>query len=419
MNRERDYLPLLTSQNIDPSLPSGLWFCASAEEAIYVGTNSVCLSVVGTWDDVSASTDFLSQFCYIFVAATREQGRDEIAAEIVQRAPVMVLVADEAAFRGNRSIKEFGEHYGHENVRNLLFGAIEVPRPGLLDLSQIALEETLSRNRVMSGFSALDYCTGGFRGGELSVWTGRRGEGKSTLLSEILLEAVNETRIVCAYSGELPARQFKRFLLPQAAGPGNLTEIPDTRTGRMDYMPSEPDMEEINRWLHGRFLLTDLRQKNAHDEDNILTLFEYAHLSYGAGVFLVDNIMTTQLKGERELGQWAAQKSFIQRLSAFAKKNDVHVHLVAHPRKAGEHGLTADDIAGAAEITNLADKVFSVERTGEGNEIDAKVRIIKDRETGSREVVPLMFEPKSRRFYDIGGNPDKRYSWEAAKDGHG
>ena len=135
---------------------------------------------------------------------------------------------------------------------------------------------------------------------------------------------------------------------------------------------------------------------------------------------LGDNIMTASLKGEVELGHYGAQKAFTQRLSAFAKRHDVHVHLVAHPRKAGEErGLTADDVAGAAEITNLADNVFSVERAKESDEVDSRIRIIKARETGSREVIPLMFDTKSRRYYDAGGNPTKRYSWEAARDGHG
>ena len=45
----------------------------------------------------------------------------------------------------------------------------------------------------------------------------------------------------------------------------------------------------------------------------------------------------------------------------FAKKNEVHVHLVAHPRKGDNDKkklLTADDIGGSADITNRADNAF-------------------------------------------------------------
>ena len=402
MSRVNDISLLLTFREdmIDPSLPTGLWWCATPEDAAAVGVNSVCKNQYAAWDDISRCMEFISQFCYVFVCTPDDAARDEIVGELQKRVTTTLLVADKAAFRGNGSVVELLENAGMKAVEGLLFGALDVPRPGLIDLSQVALEEPIARNRVMSGLVPLDYCTGGFRGGELSVWTGRRGEGKSTLLGQMLVESVNQNRVVCAYSGELPARQFKRFIIPQIAG-------------RRDTL------DAIDQWLEGSFLLTDLRQSNAHDEDNILSLFEYAYRRYGCSVYLVDNIMTAQLKGEIELGHYGAQKAFTQRLSAFAKRHDVHVHMVAHPRKAGEGGLSADDVAGANEITNLADNVFSVERAREGDEVDSRVRILKVRETGSREVIPLMFDTRSKRYYDNGGRPDKKYSWEAARDGHG
>ena len=90
---------------------------------------------------------------------------------------------------------------------------------GVLDLAEVKLDQSLDARRVLSGFRALDAGIGGFSAGELSVWTGKRGAGKSTLLSQLLLEAVNQGHRVCAYSGELPARQFKLVMLQQAAGP--------------------------------------------------------------------------------------------------------------------------------------------------------------------------------------------------------
>ena len=125
--------------------------------------------------------------------------------------------------------------------------------------------------------------------------------------------------------------------------------------------------------------------------------------------------MTVALKGEKELGHFGAQKDFTRRLSAFAKQYDVHVHMVAHPRKAGNGALSADDISGANEIGNLADKLFSVERL----ENSTLIRVLKDRQTGSRAKIEFAFEEKSCRFYEIGGNPNKKYSWEAFVNGHG
>lgn len=418
---ESDISQLLTfrSDMMDPSLPTGLWWCATPEDAAAVSINAVCKSPYAAWEDINQCLDLIGQFCYVFVATPDEGARQEIVGELSKRVTVPLLVADKSSFRGNGSVVELLDNAGPKAVESLLFGAIEIPRPGLLELAAVELDEPLAKNRVMSGLVPLDYCTGGFRGGELSVWTGRRGEGKSTLLGQLLVEAVDQDRVVCAYSGELPARQFKRFVVPQIAGPGHLVKVPDTRTGRMGYMPDERTLAAIDRWLDGRFLLTDLRQENAHDEDAILSLFEYAYRKYGCSVYLVDNIMTARLEHEAELGHYGAQKEFTQRLSAFAKRHDIHVHMVAHPRKAGSGGLDADDVAGANEITNLADNVFSVERADESEACASRIRILKVRETGSREVIPVEFDPVSKRYHDIGGSPNKSYSWEVYRNGQG
>lgn len=409
---QRDLSLLLTFGEVDPSSPIGLIWCVTQGDVEAVGLNAVCKSFYADWGRMTECVDFIDQFQYVLVATPNDSEREEIVNSLLDRISVPLLLAEKAAFRGCDSAADLFQS-NPSALKNLIFGAVEIARPGLIDLSTVQLTEAVPKNRVMSGFLTMDYCTGGFCGGQLSIWTGRRGEGKSTLLGQIMVEAIQQNRTVCAYSGELPAKQFKRSIAPQIAGPNNLKQVPDPMTGRIEYEPAEIGL--IDDWLSGKFFLTDIRQARAHDEDYILSLFEYAFRRYGCSVFLVDNIMTTQLKGEKELGHLGAQKEFVRRLCSFAKSRDVHVHMVAHPRKAGDGALSADDISGANEIGNLADKLFSVER----QEMGTLVRILKDRQTGSRAKIELDFEENSHRFYDRGGNPNKRYSWEAYRDGHG
>ena len=65
-----------------------------------------------------------------------------------------------------------------------------------------------------------------------------------------------------------------------------------------------------------------------------------------------DNLMTARLAAsERDF--YRAQGTFTGRLVEFAKRNEVHVHLVAHPRKTDrERPLDADDVGGSGEVTN-------------------------------------------------------------------
>jgi len=403
---------------IDPSLPTGLWWCLTAEDVQAVEINAVCKSLLAGWDDLNGCREWVEQFEYIFVAAPDSGARDEAIAELQKRFAIPVLVADTAAFKGNRSVAELRSNLGLDAVEKLLFGAIELPADGLIDFADIDVTETGPKNRVMSGIKSLDYCLGGFSGGKLSVWTGKRGEGKSTWLGQILIEAVDQGHKVCAYSGELPARDFKLSMLPQIAGAKYLEKVQDPLTGMDEYLVSKGTRAKIEEWTRYNLHLTDIRKANAHDEDTILRLFEYAHRKYGCDVFLVDNIMTAQLKQERELGYWRAQSAFTQRLAAFAKKNDSHVHLVAHPKKTGQKGVgDSDEVGGSGDITNLADNVFAVERVPE-EMVDqagysARIKIMKNRGKGILRTVALNYHVPSRRFFEADkGNPWKHYGWE-------
>ncbi|OUN01973.1 hypothetical protein B5G43_16695, partial [Flavonifractor sp. An92] len=98
----------------------------------------------------------------------------------------------------------------------------------------------------------------------------------------------------------------------------------------------------------------------------------------------------------------------------FAKSAGAHVHLVAHPRKT-ERIDDSDAVAGIADVTNLADNVFSVSRAqDQGDKYDTMLSILKNRFFGERsKAITLSFEPLSKRFYKTGtGDPKKRYGWE-------
>lgn len=236
------------------------------------------------------------------------------------------------------------------------------------------------------------------------------------MLGQILLDAVNQNHVVCAYSGELSAKQFKTGLQQQAAGYLHVKKSEDQWSGKISYTVDPGIETEIDEWARGRLLLTDIGRENAHNEDTIIRLFEYAYRSKGADVFLVDNIMTAQLKSEAALGFWRAQSVFTGRLMAFAIKNNVHVHLVAHPRKTGNGPIEADDVAGSGDITNRANNVFKVERVPEEKVqmagYSTLLTIMKNREFGARDRIKLDFNEPSRRFYPVGGSPAKQYSWE-------
>ena len=325
---------LFIPEFIDPSQPTGLWWCKDAEDVQAVSVNAVCKALSSSWTEMDAWAEWVSRFPYILVAVPPGPIQKEITDELLARFPVPVMVPSPEAFRDAPSIRALIDLGGIRTLDKLLLEAVELPDQNVLNLADIDTAKKLNAKRVVSGIQGLDKGIGGFSGGQLSIWTGKRGEGKSTLLGQILLDAVNQNHCVCAYSGELAKEDFKLGLLQQAAGYLHVARREDPRTGRVFFDVEPSTAKAIEEWWDKRIFLTDIQRKDAHDERNILKIFEYANRRYGCDVFLVDNIMTAELLDEAKLGLWRAQSHFVSRLVSFAKRlSSVYYRC----RQAGSH----------------------------------------------------------------------------------
>jgi hypothetical protein len=91
---------------------------------------------------------------------------------------------------------------------------------------------------------------------------------------------------------------------------------------------------------------------------------------------------------------YTAQKVAVDRLVAFARTYDAHVHLVAHPRKgASDHqGVDKAAIKGTSEITDLAHNVIVVTR----HEANSTIEVLKHREHGTLGKVAVIVNPDSK-----------------------
>lgn len=409
---------------IDPKLPQGLWFCDSAIEARGLLINTVCLASGISWDDVLKCRPFFELFPYIVIVTPNAIAREHLVKELYPRLPTCcVYVIQDSGFRGCKTVQDYIDAYGTAQLPGILSGAQELPAYGILDLSTVETRDLTKVPRTLSGFDRLDKSIGGFFAGELSVWTGKRGIGKSTILSQILLNAIDQGHVVCAYSGELDKAQFREWTYLQAAGPDHIGYRSDPLTGKR--LPTvNPQVDSlISDWLKERYWLFDLERNTVHDPEAILSQFSYAKMRYGADVFLLDNMMTVDFDCKRESDLNRVQSQFMRTLVTFAKRKHVHIHLVVHPRKstsAENSKITADDVYGSGDITNRPDNVFFLTThpsQDEHGSPDQKPMImtLKNRDFGSKVNQWLDFDKKSRRFFmDKTGDPKKPMGWDMA-----
>lgn len=396
---------------VDQASPVGLWLCTTPEDAASVEVNAACLPVgCSAAENLKNAAAFFEAFSHVLIVGADPLRRQMLAAVLRKSVPyVDILVSAQSAYLGCSSIKELRETYGLSALDSLGKDAEELPPDGLVDMASVENVDIARQPHVKSGIPLLDRMVGGLYDGEVSVWTGKRKEGKSTLLGLLVLSALREGRKVCIYSGELPTWRYKAWLLSMAAGPENL--VPErTDTDTPVWTPKPEIARQIDLWWGGKLFQFDNSVADIHRPESLLGLMKYAHRRHGCSIFLVDNLMTVDLAGE---DYYRAQSRFVGQLVDFAHETSAHVHLVAHRRKGGGKGGKgdSDEVSGSGDITNRADNTFSVSRiSDESSPFDAALEVQANRDFGATGIINLKFDPRSRRYYT--GNVNWRCGWE-------
>lgn len=269
-----------------------------------------------------------------------------------------------------------------------------------VDLSQI--------ESVKTGFVELDQKIVGLHMSEVTMLSGSNASGKSSWLNTLLLNIVQQGKKIALWSGELRSDILKTWIQMVAAGKENLT--PSKINEGKYYVPNNIG-EQIDQWLDGKFFIYNNEygtkwEQIFHDMEELLKV--------GVKVFALDNLFSLDIDlfdGDKN----NKQKELILQIKDFAKKNQVHIILVAHPRKVMTF-LRKNDISGTSDLTNAVDNVFIIHRVNEdflhaireffGTQNAARyesfgnvIAVEKNRMYGVADLmVGMYYEQESRRF---------------------
>jgi twinkle protein len=237
------------------------------------------------------------------------------------------------------------------------------------------------------------------RRGELSIWPGMSGHGKSILSGQVMLGLMAQGERVCIASMEMKPAETMQRMCRQALGCNT---------------PSVRDIKDFHRWTDGKLWLYD--QRNAVTPERILAVARYAHSELSVGHVVIDNLMTCGIAEDGD-GWQSRQKQFILDLSCHAHDTRQSVHLLAHVRKQPDESRPPSkfDVRGSASITDLADNVLTVwrnkpkeaDRESGGNaksdEADCLLIIDKCRHGNWEGRIQLWFDRESQSYLEQQG----------------
>ena len=392
----------------------------SVSEAGFDNAVSVPTGATGfTW--LQHNWLWITKFKEIIVFGDCEHGKITLLDTLSARLPkeIQIKAVRIKDYLGEKDANDILRKYGKKAIRVCIDNA-EIPQiDNVKDLADVANVDINKLDKIETGINELDKTIRGMAMGQLVILTGKRGEGKSTLMSQLICAALEQRRNVFAYSGELTDFHFKRWLDLQLAGTNNII-VQDNKWGQKDYALSKEVLNNISRWYrHRAFIYDNSYMPDGVEIETLPETIEKVILKYNVSFICIDNLMTSMERVTEQNNLYLAQSNFVGKLKALAMKYSVVILLVAHPKKGNANEYQDDNelIAGSSDITNKADIILRYERVDGEDDYNGLIKVTKNRimgllRTTKESAVRTWYSEISRRIIDANDTKEIMYGWE-------
>lgn len=439
--KDADTTPLLFNMNrINTNSPlvicEGEIDCLAVIESGYQNAVSVPFGA-GNYSWMDENWEWLEQFDSIIVCSDNDDAGIKMQKECLSRLgtwrtkfveiPEYYLNEETMTRRKVKDINEVLFLFGREKVIDLILNAKESPIESVVDLTDIKAVNLEDMDGVETGISAIDRELSKLYFGTLTIMSGSPGAGKTSIMYQLVCNAMDSGIPCWVYSGELDQNMTRDWIDPILAGPRHIMKN-ETKSGSVYYRVKPEVIPQIDEHYKGKCYI--YKDDMEGDLSLLIKSIEDVVRRYGAKLIILDNMSVINTDNSEE--ELLSQKEIIKKLLILAKKYSVAILLVAHPRKLQTGAkVSLYDVAGSAAIVNLAHRslalkrVTSEERDGTAQfssvnesmrQFDVVFTINKDRMRGRSGVdVGLYYDVGSRRFYTNKRELDRRYLWDTAE----
>ncbi|KAA0725021.1 Twinkle protein, mitochondrial [Triplophysa tibetana] len=234
-------------------------------------------------------------------------------------------------------------------------------------------------------FPELNRILKGHRKGELTVFTGPTGSGKTTFISEFALDLCIQGVNTLWGSFEINNVRLAKIMLTQFAN-----------------QRLEENLDQYDMWAD-KFEDLPLYFMTFHGQQNIKAVLEtmqHAVYLYDIGHVIIDNLQFMMGQENLSFDKFAVQDHIIGAFRKFATNSSCHVTLIIHPRKEeDDKDLQTASIFGTAKASQEADNVLILQEkklvTCPGRR---SLQVVKNRFDGDVGIFPLEFNKASLTF---------------------
>ncbi len=226
-----------------------------------------------------------------------------------------------------------------------------------------------------------------FRPGEMTIWGGINGHGKSLVTAFVALYLMEQGQKVCIANFELKPHQTIERMARMFCQMNPYS--PEFQNG--DGLASLDALyDTFGQWSDGKLWIYD--QHGMATASQVLGVTRYCAQELKIDHIFVDNLAKC-VKGEDD---YNGQKLFVDQLFASARDDNIHVHLVHHLRKGNKETdfIDKNDFKGSGSITDQPDNLIGVWRN-KAKENDVKVNGAASKLANDPDVVLKVFKQRN------------------------
>ena len=350
-----------------------------------------------TW--VPHCWNWLQKFSEIVIFGDCENGQVSLAAEMKVKFPKITRVVRIEDYQGYKDANDLLRAAGKEAVIRAVEQSEYVTSTRLKEMAEVEAVNIEKQPCISTGIREVDkLLTGGFHYGGVVILTGKRGDGKSTMASQFIADALGQGHNCMIYSGEMPNVFVKNWLDRQLIGKAVLTNS---------------EIDRCNAWYRGRLFVYDDSDLTEDDDETeaLVEIMEEAILQKNCELLLIDNLMTAmEESAPTNEALYRKQSEFVGKMAKMARRLNVIILLIAHPRKTFGNYVSNDDVSGSADITNKASVVMTYSRViidkEEPDPTERRLEVIKNRLTGKLGDVHVYYSDESKRIV----GPDRKFN---------
>lgn len=265
-----------------------------------------------------------------------------------------------------------------------------------LDVKPYKGIEQIKGKYIATGIPRIDYALNDLAPGRITLLLGRMNSGKTTLVRQIIANAINADNKIFIINGEEQPELFINALYKCVIGRNKNNYDTIMINKRYHKEPKQETIKALKNWHKGKLIIFSKADSKLRTIDELFEMVSKQIKDNKPDLIIIDNLMSLLSCSSNEKNE--KQSDFIQRCHDMAILHNIHILIVLHPNKTYSKGadLEVEHASGTSDMANKADNVIGIVREEDSekiaNGVNGYVYVLKNRYYSELIKVEVLFD---------------------------